>query len=310
MTDDSTPVPFRSGFLTLTGRPNAGKSTLINALVGHKVAIVSDTPQTTRHRFRAIVNDDAYQLILVDTPGVHKPHDVLGEELNRSAAKALESVDIVAFVLDASAPFGTGDEWVLDALVSTTAQRMLVVTKTDLVDEACIEGQIEAACRHAQRNAAPFDAIVALSALRGENVAAFLQVAQTMLPEGPRWFSPDMTSDQPLEVLIAEFIREKLLLGTHEEVPHAIGVVVEELEQDRRRKLVSVRALIYVEHESQKGIIIGKGGQRIKRFGTEARLDLENLLGSRVFLDLRVKVRKNWRRDVNQIRRFGYGEGL
>jgi GTP-binding protein Era len=301
----TTHESFRSGFLTLIGRPNAGKSTLINAILGDKIAIVSNTPQTTRHRFRAIVNAKDYQLILVDTPGIHKPHDALGEELNHSAAKALESVDIVAFVLDAAAPFGSGDEWVLSIVGNTSAKKMLVVTKTDLVDQAIVEQQILAACKLMD-----FDYTIALCAPKGINVAQFVQIASSLLPEGPRWFPADMKTDQALEVMIAEFIREKLLLDTFEEVPHAIGVAVEDLEFNDRKQLCSIRAMIYVEHDSQKGIVIGKGGSRIKHIGTAARIDLEHLLGLKVFLDLRVKVRKDWRRDANQIRRFGYGEGL
>ncbi|MDR2196599.1 MAG: GTPase Era [Coriobacteriales bacterium] len=310
-------TPFKSGFLTLVGRPNAGKSTLLNTVMGQKVAIVSTTPQTTRHRFRAIVNAQDYQLVLVDTPGIHKPHDALGEELNRSAVKALEGIDVAAFVLDASAPFGSGDEWVLSTLGATAARRMLVVTKIDLVDTQTVMTQKDAAWRAAERlcaqvprRTAPFDAWVALSARTGEHIDAFLTAASALLPEGPRWFGPDMQTDQPLEVLVAEFIREKLLHTTFEEVPHAIGVALEELSFDKRRKLHTIRAIIYVEHDSQKGIVIGKGGGRIKQVGSEARADLEVLLGTQVFLDLRVKVRRDWRRDANQIRRFGYGEGL
>jgi GTP-binding protein Era len=296
---------FKSGFVTLIGRPNAGKSTLINAVLGRKVAITSDTPQTTRHRFRAVLNTASYQLILVDTPGIHKPHDTLGEQLNRSAEKAIESVDAIAFVLDANKPFGTGDQWILDALASSAAPRILVLSKTDLVDEPTRAAQLRAACAKNR-----FDAVVELSALAGENLGGFVETAVSFLPEGPRWFPSDTTTDQALEVIVAEFIREKVLALTFEEVPHAVGVQVEDLAFDRRKGRYSISAFIYVERESQKGILIGHHGERIKQIGTQARLDLAHFLAASVYLDLRVKVRRAWRKDANQIRRFGYGEGL
>ena len=295
---------LRSGFLTLVGRPNVGKSTLLNAIMGKKIAITSSTAQTTRHRFRGIYNRPDAQLIIVDTPGVHKPQDALGEELNESAMKGMEDVDVVAFLLDASMPFGRGDEWVLKNVARSHAQKVLVVSKVDKVDEQTLESQIEAA-----REKADWDAICPLSSVTGEGVEEFIDEVCALLPEGPRWFPEDMETDQPLEVMIAEFIREKILYFAHDEVPHAVGVVCEELEYDRKKKLYRIYALIYVERESQKGIIIGKHGHGISRIGKQAREDLEQLLGKRVYLDLRVKVRKNWRRDLNQIKRFGYGEG-
>ncbi|MDR2587235.1 MAG: GTPase Era [Coriobacteriales bacterium] len=295
---------FRSGFVTLIGRPNAGKSTLLNAVLGRKVAITSDKPQTTRHRFRAVLNAPDYQLILVDTPGIHKPHDALGEELNRSAAKAVEAVDAICFVLDATKPFGSGDQWILDALGANRTPRLLVITKTDLADEETVRTQIEAA-----RASNHFDAVCALSALAGEGLGIFIEAAVSFLPEGPHWFPADVSCDQPLEVIVAEFVREKVLTSTFDEIPHAVGVQVDELTFDRKKGLYSIAALIYVERDSQKGILIGHKGESIKRIGTQARLDLARFLGARVYLDLRVKVRKGWRKDANQIRRFGYGEG-
>ncbi|MDR3315326.1 MAG: GTPase Era [Coriobacteriales bacterium] len=300
----SKETPFCSGFVTLVGRPNAGKSSLINAVIGTKVAIISNTPQTTRHRFRAVYNNASYQLVLVDTPGIHKPHDALGEELNHSAAKAFEAVDVIAFVLDASKPFGTGDEWVLHAISRSPARKLLVISKTDLVDAATIEQQRVAASAEFT-----FDATVALSALTGAHVDEFITTASAFLPEGPRWFPLDTTTDQPLEVIIAEFIREKILNATFDEVPHAVGVQVEELSFDKKRNLHSIYATIFVERDSQKGILIGHQGEKIKQVGTLARKELDRFLDTRVYLDLRVKVRKGWRKDANQIRRFGYGEG-
>lgn len=295
---------FRSGFVTLLGRPNAGKSSLLNAIMGKKLAISSSTAQTTRHRFRAVYTSDDFQMIIVDTPGVHKPHDSLGEELNTTALKSLEGIDVAAFLLDAHEPLGRGDEWVIGELNKTEAHKILVISKIDLVDE-------EALCEQRSRAEAlsDWDAVVMVSSLTGEHVDDFVSCVASYLPEGPLWFPKDMETDQPQEVLIAEFIREKILFSAHDEVPHAVGVVVDEMNYNRRKHLENIYATVYVERDSQKGIIIGKGGEAIKKVGIAAREDLETLLGCRVFLDLNVKVKKNWRRDLNQIRRFGYGEG-
>ncbi|MBR3182504.1 MAG: GTPase Era [Eggerthellaceae bacterium] len=295
---------YKSGFATFVGRPNAGKSTLLNAIIGKKIAITSNTAQTTRHRFRAVKTTDDFQLVIVDTPGIHKPHDALGEELNTSALKALEDVDVVAMLVDASKPVGTGDEWVANQVKRSHTKKVLILSKTDLVDEATLAAQRESAVKLAD-----WDAVVACSAETLQGVDETVSTLVEFLPEGPRWFPEDMETDQPLEVIVAEFIREKILRSFRDEIPHAIGVQTEEFEYVRKKDLYRIRAIVYTEHESQKGMIIGKGGKAIKRIGTEAREDLEHILGTRVFLDLSVKVKKNWRRDASQIRRFGYGEG-
>lgn len=303
--DSSADQPLHSGFVALVGRPNAGKSTLANALVGTKVAITSDTPQTTRHRLRAVIDRDDAQVVLVDTPGLHKPHDALGEELNRSALKALEDVDVVAMLIDATQPVGGGDRWVAEHLTrARKAKKVLVLTKADIANESQVERQLAIA-----RSLAPFDQVVVLSAVEGFNLEGFYEAVVHYLPVGPRWFPRGMPSDQPVEVMVAEFIREKILRTTFDEVPHAVGVAVEDMVADPGGDLTRIWAVIYVERSSQKGIIIGKGGESIKRIGTEARQDLERLLGTRVHLDLTVKVKKDWRRDGSQIRRFGYGDG-
>ena len=297
------PSTFKSGFVTLIGRPSSGKSTLLNALMGKKLAIASPTAQTTRHRCRAVHTTEDHQMVIVDTPGVHKPHDALGEELNVTALKSLDGIDVVAFLLDASAPFGRGDEWVIKELSKVKAPKILVLSKIDLVDDAQLDEQ-----RYKAVSLAEWDDVVELSSLTGENLDTFIEAVTDRLPTGPLWFPADMETDQPVEVIVAEFIREKILRNFFDEVPHAIGVAVEEMEFEKPN-LYRIYAVIYVERDSQKGIIIGKRGAAIKRIGTEARKDLELLLGAKVFLDLSVKVRKNWRRDANQIRRFGYGEG-
>ena len=295
---------YKSGFVTLVGRPNAGKSTLLNAIMGKKIAITSNTAQTTRHRFRAVRTTEDYQLVLVDTPGIHTPHDALGEELNTSALKALEDVDVVAMLVDSSQPVGTGDEWVAAQLKRIRTPKILVLSKTDLVDAETLDEQAARA-----RELADWDCVITCSALENENVQAFVDAAVELLPEGPQWFPADMETDQPLEVIVAEFIREKILRSFRDEIPHAIGVQTEEMKYSKKKNLHSIRAIVYVEHESQKGMIIGKRGEAIKRIGTEAREDLEHILGTRVYLDLSVKLKKNWRRDASQIKRFGYGEG-
>ncbi len=295
---------LHSGFVTLVGRPNAGKSTLINSVMGKKIAITSNTVQTTRHRFRAVLTRDGFQLVLVDTPGLHKPHDALGEELNISALKALEDVDVAVMLVDASKPVGAGDEWVASQLGRSRAKKVLVLSKADLVDEARLVAQ-----QKASEGLCAWDAVIALSAQTGKNVAEFVDIVSAMLPEGPAWFPADMETDQPLEVIVSEFVREKILRSFHDEVPHAIGVRVDEMNYDKKKDLHRIFAIIYVERDSQKGIIIGKGGSAIRQIGIEARADLEQMLGTRVFLDLSVKVKKNWRKDASQIRRFGYGEG-
>jgi GTP-binding protein Era len=300
----SPPGGLKSGFVALVGRPNAGKSTLTNAIVGQKVAITSDTPQTTRHRLRAVLDRADAQLVIVDTPGLHKPHDALGEELNRSALKSLEDVDVVAMLVDASQQFGRGDAWVAEHVAKTRAKRVLVLTKADIATQTKIEEQIAAASKHVT-----FDDIIAVSATDGFNVDGFIDTVVRYLPEGPRWFPPDMPTDQSVEVMIAEFIREKILRSTRDEVPHAVGVAIDDMTYDDKKQLYSIWAVVYVERDSQKGIIIGKGGEMLKAIGTDARVDLERLLGGKVFLNLSVKVKKDWRRDASQIRRFGYGEG-
>ncbi|MBP5313788.1 MAG: GTPase Era [Eggerthellaceae bacterium] len=295
----------KSGFVTFVGRPNAGKSTLLNALMGKKIAITSDTAQTTRHRFRAIMTGDDYQIILVDTPGLHKSKDALGDELNISALKGIEDVDVVCMLIDCTSPIGKGDAWVAEKVSSVDAKKICILSKCDLANEETVFAQ-----RHAAENLLAWDAMVALSSVSGKNLDALVEELIYFLPEGPFWFPKDMETDQPIEVIIAEFIREKILRFYSEEIPHAIGVKLDGLEYNKSKKLYSVYATIYVEHESQKGIIIGREGKALKQVGCAARIDLERLLDAKVYLDLNVKLKKNWRKDATQIRRFGYGEGV
>lgn len=306
--NNASPEGFRSGFVALVGRPNAGKSTLTNALVGSKVAITSDTPQTTRHRLRAVVHRPEAQVVVVDTPGLHKPVDALGEEVNTSTFKSLEDVDVVAMLIDATKPVGSGDAWVAEAVKRARGvkARILVLTKADIATPEQMVAQERAASA-----LLTFNDVVAVSATEGFNLEGFMRAVVKHLPEGPRWFPQDMTTDQPIEVLVAELIREKALNATFDEVPHAVGVQVDEIEFVGKGdgELTRIFATVYVERDSQKGIIIGKGGSVIKVIGAQARKDLERVFGTNIYLDLKVKVKKNWRKDAAQIRRFGYGSG-
>ena len=291
---------FRSGFVALVGRPNAGKSTLLNACMGERIAITSPVAQTTRKRLRAVVNTPTSQIVIVDTPGLHKPKDALGKELNRSALGELSDVDVVAMLVDATKPVGTGDEWVGAHVDKARVPKILVLTKADLAKPEQMAAQLEAA-----EKLAKFDDVIVTSATENFNVDAFLKLVGGKLPEGPKWFPEGMDSDATEEDLVAEFVREKVLLNCREEVPHSVAVVCNDIVW-KKDGHASVSASIYVEREGQKGIIVGKGGSMIKKIGSAARPDIERLLGGKVFLELRVQVKPQWRRDQNEIRRLGY----
>lgn len=294
-------VPFRSGFVALVGRPNAGKSTLLNACMGEKVAITSPVAQTTRRRMRAVINTPASQLVIIDTPGLHKPKDALGSELNKSALGELADADAVAFLVDATKPVGRGDEWVANHVARAEAgYKLLVLTKADIAGPEQVAAQLEAA-----RALCDFDDELVVSAREGFNVDAFVGLVSEHLPEGPRWFPEGMDVDATPEDLVAEFVREKLFLHLRQELPHSVGVLCESLEYADDGH-ASIEATILVERAGQKGIVLGKGGQMIKRVGIEARRDIERLLGCKVYLDLTVRIAPAWRRDEREIRRLGY----
>lgn len=300
---NASDTTFRSGFVALVGRPNVGKSTLLNACMGKRVAITSPVAQTTRRRMRAVVNTPDSQLVIVDTPGLHKPKDALGKELNRAALGELADVDVVALLIDATKPVGRGDEWVAKHVAAAHAYKLLVVTKADIATPEQVKSQLDAASELAD-----FDDSIVVSAAEKFNVDAFLCVVSACLPEGPRWFPEDMETDATDEDLVAEFVREKVLLNCRQEIPHSVGVLCDDIEWARDGH-ASIRATVLVEREGQKGIVVGHGGAMIKRVGTQARVDIERLLGCKVFLSLEVRVRPQWRRDVNVIRRLGYDAG-
>jgi GTP-binding protein Era len=295
---------FRSGFVAVVGRPNVGKSTLVNALVGTKVAITSDKPQTTRSAIRGILDAEGAQVVLVDTPGYHKPRTLLGERLNQVVRGAWSDVDLALFVVDGKAGIGSGDERVTADLASARCPVYCVVNKIDALGKP----RTAAALTSAQR-LGDFAEFIPVSALSGDNVDVLRNLVVASLPEGPMYYPPGVPRDQPPPVFVAELIREKILSRTHDEVPHSVAVVTEDFEQ-RDDGLLAISASIYVERDSQKGIVIGKGGSILKAVGTEAREEIETLFGHKVFLDLRVKVEKDWQRHPHALQRLGFtGEG-
>lgn len=295
------PEPFRSGFVTLVGRPNVGKSTLLNRIVDRKVSIVSDTPQTTRNEIRGVHHRDGAQVVVIDTPGMHRPRTRLGERLNRRALGTLGEVDVVCQLVEAHAPIGPGDRFVAETVFATATPKVLVLNKVDLADPAAIAAQLT----EARESLGDFDAYVPVSARTGDGVPALLDEIVARLPEGPQYYPEGMVTDQPEAFVIAEILREKLLGVVREELPHSIAVTVDEIEE-RENGVLAVSAVVLVERDSQKGIVIGKGGEVLKRVGTRAREELEALLGTRVFLETRVKVEPEWQRRDHALDRLGY----
>lgn len=283
---------FRSGFAAVLGRPNVGKSTMVNRLVGEKVSIVSDRAQTTRRRIAGVVSAAEYQLVLLDLPGFQRPFDALTARMQRTVNDALEEVDAALVVLNAAEPFGGGDRFILAAVAASSTPTVIVANKVDLVPAMQLPKVLARA-----RELAPAADVLPVSALTGQNLPAVLKALVAALPEGPRYFPAEESTDQPLELLVGELIREQALRRTREEVPHAIAVEVQSLEERRGRPLLEIEALLVVETESQKGILIGKGGALVKQIGSAARREIEAIVGVHVFLSLRVKVRKHWRRD-------------
>jgi len=292
--------PIRSGIVAVVGRPNVGKSTLVNALVGQKVAIVSDKPQTTRRDIRAIATDDEAQIVYTDTPGFHKPRTMLGVRLNDLVGEAVDGVDVVVQVVDGASGVGRGDAYVYEQRVAPSgAPAICVVNKIDAVRG---HAEVPQLARAAELGA--FDEVVPVSASTGAGVDILRALLVAMLPEGPLLYPPDDVTDQSLETRLAELIREQALRRTRDEVPHSIAVVIDEMERDGA--LERIHASLVVERDSQKGIVIGKGGATLKAIGTDARAEIEQLLGTKVFLDLRVTVLKEWQRDPRALERLGF----
>jgi GTP-binding protein Era len=292
---------FRSGFVAIVGRPNVGKSTLVNHLVGHKIAIVSDKPQTTRNRIQCVLTRSDAQVIFLDTPGIHKPRHKLGEYMVQVAQEALEGVDCILFLVDGAAGIGYGDRKIAEQLAKVEAPVILVVNKVDRITHEQILTTLAPT-----PDLGDFQHIFPISAKTGYNVPELLDVVIGLMPPGPMYFPSGEISDHPEQFVMAELIREQALRFTRDEVPHALAVVVDAVERREDKDLVDVQATIYVERDSQKGIIIGKQGNMLRVIGSEARREIEALLGSQVFLQLAVKVNENWRKEPKVLRRFGY----
>lgn len=297
-------MAYKSGFVSIVGRPNVGKSTLMNNIVGEKIAIMSDKPQTTRNTIQAVYTDEQSQIVFLDTPGIHKPKNKLGEMMVKSAEDAFRNVDCIIFVVDESDSIGKGDSMIIENLKKTKTPKFLVINKVDKIKNK--EELFEIIQMYDDLNV--FEDIIPTSALKGSNVEELVNVIKRKLSEGPKYFPDSMITDQPERVLVAELIREKILLYTSEEVPHGVAVGIEKMKKRKDKNIVDISAVIYCERDSHKGIIIGKGGRKLKGVGISAREDIEFLLDTQVNLQLWVKVKENWRNLPNYINDFGLNE--
>ncbi len=293
---------YKSGFVALVGRPNVGKSTLLNYIVGEKIAIMSDKPQTTRNKIQGIYTSETAQLIFIDTPGIHKPKHQLGDFMVRAALSTFREVDLILFVVDVNEPYGQGEKFILEKLKETNTPVFLVLNKIDRIHPEQLLEKIAA-----YRELYQFAEIIPVSALNGNNVTTLMEQIIRYMDEGPQYYPADEITDHPERFIVSEFIREKIIHLTEEEVPHSIAVVIEEM-KERKGGMVYISALVLVERQSQKGIIIGKQGNMLKEIGKRARKDIEALLGSNVYLDLFVKVDKNWRNNRRQLSEYGYDQ--
>ena len=296
-------MPFKSGFVAIVGRPNAGKSTLVNTLVGRKVAIVSPRPQTTRNRIQGILNRDDAQIVLIDTPGIHKAENVLSRQMMDELQHALEAIDILCLIVDASAEGGPGDRFAIDWVKRFHGTLFLLLNKVDRVSKPSLLPLIDR-----YRQMSEFAEIFPISALSGEGCADLVNGWLARLPEAPPYFPADQFTDQPERFLAAEIIREKAMLATRDEVPHAIAVLIDGFVE--QSDLIKIRATVYVEREGQKGILIGKGGETMKKIGTQARKELESILSAKVFLETSVRVQPNWRQNPGLVRQLDWHRQL
>lgn len=294
---------YKSGFVTIIGRPNVGKSTLLNQVIGQKIAIMSDKPQTTRNKIQAVYTTDEAQVIFIDTPGIHKPKHKLGDFMTRTAQQTLNEVDLILFVINAEEGYGRGDQFIIDRLQHVSNPVFLVVNKIDKVHPDDLLPLIDM-----YRNKLDVAEVVPISALKGNNVDTLLGQIVSYMEEGPQFYPEDQVTDHPERFITAELIREKVLHLTREEIPHSVAVVIEEMKVREEKNVVFVNATIIVERSSQKGIIIGKQGKMLKEIGKRARTDIETLLGSKVFLELYVKVQTDWRNRQKQLVEFGFNE--
>ncbi|CAH2214099.1 GTPase Era [Tepidibacter aestuarii] len=292
---------FKSGFASIIGRPNVGKSTIMNKVVGEKIAIMSDKPQTTRNKVQSVLTTEDFQIVFLDTPGIHKPKNKLGEYMVKVATDTLNEVDVVLFVVDDSKTIGPGDRMIIEDLRKVKTPIVLVINKIDKLEK---EELILLMKKYDEEGI--FDEIVPISALKEGHLNSLVKTINKHLPQGPKYFPDDMITDQPERVLISELIREKVLHYVHEEVPHGVAVEVEQMKSREGGNIIDISAVIYCERDSHKGIIIGKNGRKLKGIGKSAREDIQKLLGSKVYLQTWVKVKSNWRNLENYISNFGY----
>lgn len=293
--------PFKSGFVAIVGRPNVGKSTLLNHIIGQKIAIMSDKAQTTRNKVQGVYTTDESQIIFIDTPGIHKPKHKLGDFMVKIALNTFQEVDLIYFVIDASTGFGRGDEFIIEKLKNVQTPVFLLINKIDLIAPEDLFKLIEQ-----YRDLMDFDEIIPISALQGNNVPNLLEQTNANLEIGPMYYPKDQITDHPERFIISELIREQVLKLTREEVPHSVAVVIEGIEKNPKTEKLTINATIIVERSTQKGIIIGKQGQMLKQIGMRARKEIERLLGSKVFLEIWVKVQKNWRDKEHYLQDYGF----
>lgn len=292
---------FKSGFVTIIGRPNVGKSTLLNKVLGEKIAIMSDKPQTTRNTIQCIVTSDRHQIIFIDTPGIHKPKHKLGEFMVKSASDTFSEVDIVLFVVEPNTAVGQGDKYIAEMIGNTKTPVILVINKIDQIKKEEILRVIDAF-----KNLYNFISIVPISAITGDGVELLINEIEKMLPEGPKYFPDDMITDQPEKQIVSEMIREKVLHLISEEIPHGVAVEITSMKERENNQIIDIQATIICEKDSHKGIIIGKNGAMLKKIGQFAREDVERFLGMKVFLELWVKVKNDWRNSDNMLKTLGY----
>lgn len=293
-------MSFKSGFVSVIGRPNVGKSTLLNAITGQKIAIMSDKPQTTRNTIRGVITNEQCQLVLIDTPGIHKPKTKLGEYMVNVASETMKEVDLILFLVEATTPAGNMDISIIEQLKKVKTPVFLILNKVDIVSKDKLFSIIEGYSKLMD-----FKAIIPISALKNDGTDIILSEALKYIPEGPQFFSEDTLTDQPEKVIAAEMIREKVLLNLDEEVPHGVGVEVMSF-KEREDGLINIQATIYCEKNSHKGIIIGKQGQMLKKIGSAARYEIERLLDTKIFLELWIKVKPDWRNNDSMLKDLGY----
>lgn len=294
-------MKFKSGFITIIGRPNVGKSTLLNHIIGEKISIISDKPQTTRNKIQFIHTTEKSQMIFVDTPGIHKPKNKLGEFMNKEVSLALEDMDVLVWVVDDSMEIGPGDSRILKKLEGINIPKILVINKIDKLSNENVKKLIE---KFEKRH--DFKYIVPISAARGKNIDTLLESIESLLPEGPEYYPEDMITDQQERIIVSEIVREKTLRYLDQEIPHGIAVETTMMKEREDKDIIDIHATIYCEKDSHKGIIIGKGGRKLKGIGKSAREDIEKFLDTKVNLQLWVKVNKNWREKENLVKRMGY----